>query len=264
MSRSLGCDGQSQEFDLENQTDAGRAGLLATDGFELIDRHGRELRTFQVLGERCSGTNVIRWLVSNNLGLVHREFGGWKHGFPGAMGISPHSLVVCVFRDAVPWLRSLYAKPFHTTPAMRALGFPDFIRAPWETVIDRPTHMGLKKAEGVKGMVLQKDRHPLTGERFGNVLALRNAKNAGFLSYASRDVNLALVRMEDVLSDKHAAMTRLAAAFDLPFSGDLVDSDANMGSGSFDRAAGVVSDADRAFIRAGLDPAIEARLGYAI
>ena len=181
------------------------------------------------------------------------------------MGMNGHSLVVCVFRDAVSWLESLHRKPFHTRAVMRNLAFSDFIRHPWDSVIDRPSHMGFKKRPGIKGQVLQKDRHPLTGEMFANACALRNAKNAGFLSFAKRDVNYCFVRMEDFLNDKAVALGRISDAFGLGFDGTVIDSEGDMGSGSFTgekRADFVPSPEDLAFIRSELDPGIEARLGY--
>ena len=238
---------------------------LASDGFEARRRHASTILNFQVLGERCSGTNIVRWLMANNLGIRHRQFCGWKHGFPSAMGIASHSLVVCVFRDGVSWLESLHRKPFHTRQTLRGLEFAQFIRQPWDSIIDRPSHMGFKSRDGIAGMALQKDRHPLTGEMFANACALRNAKNSGFLSYERRDVNYCFVRMEDFLADKAGALGAIAGAFDLPFDGQVTDSEGDMGSGSFTgqkRADFVPEPEDLAFIRAQLDPQIEARLGY--
>ena len=46
-------------------------------------------------------------------------------------------LVLGLVRNAMSWALSMYAKPWHTSPQMQALPFSDFIRAPWDTRVDR-------------------------------------------------------------------------------------------------------------------------------
>jgi hypothetical protein len=55
---------------------------------------------------------------------------GWKHGFAQALAIPADLAVICVTRNAADWALSMHAKPWHAVPALQALAFSDFIRAP--------------------------------------------------------------------------------------------------------------------------------------
>ena len=49
---------------------------------------------FQVLGERSSGTNLVKRLIMMNSDLEETELLGWKHGFPSMAAIPSDLLVV--------------------------------------------------------------------------------------------------------------------------------------------------------------------------
>jgi hypothetical protein len=84
-------------------------------------------------------------------------------------------LVLGLVRNAMSWALSMYAKPWHTSPQMQALPFSDFIRAPWDTRVDRARYFPDSATLGQVGQPLQHDRHPLTGEMFPNLFAMRTA-----------------------------------------------------------------------------------------
>lgn len=151
---------------------------------------------FQVLGERSSGTNLVNRLLARNSNLNATEILGWKHGFPQMMAIPADLAVICVVRNAADWALSMHAKPWHTVPDMQALEFSDFIRAPWQTIIDRPRYF--EGAKQLIGQTLQPDRHPLTGELFRNLFALRQAKLTSLLGFLNRDCTCAVLRTEEV------------------------------------------------------------------
>lgn len=226
---------------------------------------GTQVTRFQVLGERSSGTNYVKRLLGRNTALMPTEALGWKHGFPHARAIPPDLLVIGVVRRADEWARSMHVKPWHCTPEMQRLPFSDFIRAPWDTVVDRPRYFAGAQASGEVGQALMHDRHPLTGLRFDTLFALRQAKLTGLLSYAARGCNFALLRMEDVTAAPELALDRLA----LPgWEGNLRPVVKRLGS-KFKPAVdarpetpAALCDADMDWLRAQVDSAQEADLGY--
>jgi hypothetical protein len=173
-----------------------------------VDR--KKVTRFQVLGERSSGTNYVKRLLGRNTSLTPTEALGWKHGFPHARAIPPDLLVVGCVRRADDWLLSMHAKPWHASPALQSMPFSDFIRAPWDTRVDRARYFEGAAEAGEIGQPLMHDRHPLTGAQFENLLALRRAKLTGLLSYAARDCNYVLLRMEDAIAAPEALLGRLA------------------------------------------------------
>lgn len=237
--------------------------VLSENGIEVVRQFDQPLADFQVFGERSSGTNIVRTTLSNNLSLRHRVFAGWKHGFPNAVGIAPASLVVCVFRDPVDWITSLYMKPFHTRAEMRGLPFGEFLRHEWQSHIDRPRYLGVKKIPDIKYGVLQQDRHPLTGAPFRNACELRSVKAQALLGFRNRGVNYCFLKLETFLVDKAGALEAIARTFDLPFPGEVIDSDGDMGRGAFQETERPrPSQEDLSFMLAELDAGVESDLGY--
>ncbi|THH38800.1 hypothetical protein E4Z66_04365 [Aliishimia ponticola] len=185
---------------------------FAHTGFALHLATDQPITRYQVLGERSSGTNFAKRLLGRNTDLKPTEALGWKHGFPHALAIPPDLLVIGVVRSAKSWALSMHAKPWHAGPDLQALPLSDFLRAPWDSYVDRPRYFDGAAAAGIVGQPLQYDRHPLTGARFDNLFALRRAKLAGLLSYAERGCNFALLRMEDMTAQPEATLDKLLSA----------------------------------------------------
>ena len=63
---------------------------------------------------------------------------------------------------------------------------------------------------------MQHDRHPLTGEMFPNLFAMRTAKLRALLSYSNRGCHFALMQAEPLQSDAEATLQNLRTALHLP------------------------------------------------
>ncbi|MBL3704448.1 hypothetical protein GI582_17260 [Sulfitobacter sp. BDSS02] len=232
-----------------------------------VEHSGVVPSRFQVLGERSSGTNFVKRLLGRNTSLTPSEELGWKHGFPSALAIPLELVVICVVRSADDWARSMHAKPWHATPALQALGFSDFIRSPWLSVVDRAKYF--KDSETFIGQPLQADRHPLTGGVFENLFALRQAKLQALMSYLSRDCTCVFLRMEEVQENPQAALKQIFERLALPTS-DAAFRPVNKRLGSKFKSAmddrpktpDTFSEGDRTFLLNAIDPDQEAALGY--
>lgn len=222
---------------------------------------------YQVLGERSSGTNFIKRLLGRNSQLQPTELLGWKHGFAQAMAIPADLAVICVVRNAVDWALSMHAKPWHTVPELQRLEFSDFIRAPWQTRIDRPRYF--REAAGLVGQPLMQDRDPLTGDVFENIFALRRAKLASLIGYLNRDCTCVILRMEEYQADPEARLNALLAALGQPpREGPFRPVNKRLGSKFKPAVDGrpetpsQMAPADLAYLRSQVDPQQEKRLGY--
>ena len=153
------------------------------------ERKGNELtiRRFQIYGERCSGTNALIRLVETNFpDLTFTEDYGFKHWLvPERTDIPGDVAVIVIAREVGEWLRSLYRQPWHTSPEMRALSFPDFIRAPWDTIWDTE-FWNIDEDHPLLGTPIMEERCPATGDRFANAVVMRNAKLANWTATAER------------------------------------------------------------------------------
>lgn len=180
--------------------------------------NGTAVTRFQVVGERSSGTNLVKRLLGRNTDLTPTEALGWKHGFPHATAIPADLAVVVCLRDPRQWSLSMHAKPWHTPPDMQSLEFSDFVRAPWGTIVDRNRYFQDQAPLGILGQALQHDRHPMTGGAFANVFALRQAKLWGHLSYLNRDCNVIVLRMENAVAETETFLKRVRQGLGLPAS----------------------------------------------
>ncbi|MBE1282413.1 MAG: hypothetical protein GJ676_03785 [Rhodobacteraceae bacterium] len=223
---------------------------------------------FQVIGERSSGTNLTTRLLGRNSPMKSTDLLGWKHGFPHAMAIPDDMLVVGLVRDAVPWVRSMHAKPWHSDPAIQRLEFPDFLRSPWHSLIDRKDYFKGAEEAGVVGQPLQHDRHPITGRVFDNILEMRAVKLRALLGFFERDCNFLLLRAERVQEDPKAATRDIlkALSFSQPeqFKGvhKRVGSKFNSRVGQRPPTPESLDEADLEFLRSSLDIELERTLGY--
>lgn len=233
-----------------------------------IRHDGPAPKRFQVMGERSSGTNLVKRLVDNNCAVETSEALGWKHGVPGMLAIPADLTVICSFRAADRWALSMHAKPWHTRPPLQALGFSEFIRAPWDTRVDRPRYFPWADGPEYRGQPLQADRHPITGEMFADLFELRSVKMATLLSFALRHSSVVFVRMEAVLAAPEAFLDDLGAGLDLPARDGFKPVTKRLGA-KFKPAVETRPDTpatmraeDRAYMRARLDLGTEAAMGY--
>ena len=223
---------------------------------------------YQVFGERSSGTNFVKRLVGRNTALIPTEELGWKHALPHMTAIPPDMAVICVIRDAARWALSMHAKPWHCPPTMQALGFSEFIRTEWATIADRPRYFPQVKALGGVGEPLQYDRDPYTGQPWPDLLALRQAKLRGLLSFLNRDCSVVFCRLEAVQAAPEQFLAELAEATGQPAPGPYRPVMKRLGSkfqpAIADRPAtpDALLPEDMAFLRSRLDLGLEARLGY--
>ena len=194
---------------------------------------------------------------------------GWKHGPPMAMAIPPDLAVICVVRRAEEWALSMHAKPWHTVPEMQLMTFSQFIRAPWDTIIDRPRYFEGAERQNIVGQPLQADRNPESGARYENIFALRRAKLAGLTTYLTRHATWVLLRMENVQANPEAMTDRVIAGLGLPqrtapFRGVAKRLGSRFKPAVAERPStpAGMSARDREFMLAELDLRQESALGY--
>ncbi len=243
---------------------------LSQTGYHLHRASDVPLTQFQVLGERGSGTNIVRKIMEKNLSLMRVEGLGWKHGFPHMVAIPDDLLVVCVVRNAHDWALSMHKRPWHVDPDLQKLDFSDFIRAEWRSIVDRPADFELLSDElNAQGATLQFDRHPITGLPLKNLFDLRREKLAALEGMTNRGCSFVVVQMETFLAMGEDYLHTLCEAFDLKRKGPNYKTVKRRMGNKWNQSVRnhritpeAMPDADVAFMLDQLDLSAEARFGY--
>lgn len=218
---------------------------------------------FQVFGERRSGTNFLNELIADHTNLKPATRYGWKHGLPSMPAIDKDALIVIIIRDPIKWLLSLNAFPFDSFHEKKT-DISVFLRSEWHgrymRTRLRPVKWGLGSFRLPDEITsLQLDRDPMTGALFETPMALRNAKNIGFLSLLNRHENVVLTRYEDVRADTVGFMSELSENFGIEHKTPPLET-AHVGSPAAIHSE--LSDENRSYIWSKLDCNIEAFLNY--
>ena len=238
-------------------------------------RRHRRVDYVQIFGERCSGTSYLARLVEKNFAQVEltRAF-GFKHwyikdheprGRPNRstdfecvrrLDDADDTLFLVIHRNALDWLRSLHAKPYHA-PGHWNLSFSEFIRKPWLS-FEPKRASPLWPADEEGGYFI---------EEAENVVRLRSRKIRHFLNLEGRVPHVAFLRYEALVADL-GVLERVAEELDIPLRNrPLADEAFYFGGGAQTTFPSVrkyppISPEDLAFIRRSLDWELESRLGY--
>lgn len=234
-----------------------------------------------ILGERCSGTNVVEQWIRQNLrsSIVYPL--GFKH-FPDLNACLHRGFnepLIIVTRNPVDWLVSFYRKPWHVPEHIANLSFSEFIRVPWYSVFDEAA--GVNASDPCYNQKIAADLDPITGLCFQNVVEMRNAKNRVFKQMCESLTHVTFVRLEDLKSNQNETMAiamgrvgivvpRVVHAV-LAYKGKaslkrrlahLLRMQMFLPDPERKRPAPTVTDADRAFIWSECDLLVEAFFGY--
>ena len=236
--------------------------MLRVDGYEVIAPRP-DVAKFTVRGLRSSGTNFVEQIIKRNTNLSFTDT-GWKHGFNFEGGVDHKILVVIPFRHWQPWVLSMYRKPWHASDLMHKLPFSEFIRSPWDTFVGG----SLPDAHPMKCVPLQSDRHPISGQRFRNLIELRNVKHKFLLGFRERDLNVIFVKMEWLVGREKEFVEIIRGSFTIgsPQShrkvSERLASKYHHMRDVRPPAPDALTAEDIEFVKSQLDPKIEATLGY--
>lgn len=176
-----------------------------------LSRH--RFRRFQVYGQRCSGTNALIKLLEQNLEeLRFTEDYGFKHWLvPAQIKIPDDVFVIVIARRPDHWLRSLYKKPWHVHPDLKAAEFSEFIRSAWRTVWDED-FWGIDCQHPKFGRPIAEEMCPKTRAPFCNPVVMRTAKLQNWVCTASSARGHLLINHAELVADPQGVLSRIAHA----------------------------------------------------
>lgn len=155
------------------------------------------LKKYTIYGERCSGTNYLKNIMNLNFNIKLTHEYGKKHFFgfqDEKLKKSDDTLFICIVRNPVDWVNSLYREKYHIAKHLRK-NITDFLNKEFYSYNDK--HSGLRD-----GSEIMEDRNIYTGKRYKNIFELRHTKIKWMMEELPNKVkNYIFIKHEDLLYD---------------------------------------------------------------
>lgn len=173
------------------------------------------IKYFTIYGERCSGTNFLEELITNNFNIQVTWKYGWKHffGFTN-FNHDDHendTLFIGIVRNPINWLHSFYTTPHHIPEHNRLL--PNFLLNEFYSIDDHNKTYD----------VISVDLNYITGEKYKNIFEMRKMKNDYLMNIMPTKVrNYIFIKYEDLLDNKEKVLNELKDKYNLIFKNNNI------------------------------------------
>ena len=187
------------------------------------------IEKYTILGERCSGTNLLESEMNKNfkLKLIWRY--GWKHFF-GFCNYkkSNNTLFIGIIRNPHTWMNSLYNKKFHLK---YFTNIDEFLNNEFYSYNDPYTN-GRQLKKNVKFITkkrdseIMEDRNIYTKERYKNIFECRETKIKFLINDMPNKVkHFILITYEDLCNNYVDVMNKIKNDFNLETKRDIIKRD---------------------------------------
>jgi hypothetical protein len=163
------------------------------------------IKKVTIYGERCTGTNYLENLLTENFDVKIT----WKYGHKHFFGFNDLSntddtLFIGIVRNPFDWLNSLYKSPWHIPKKIRK-NITSFLNEEFYSVNDLPEIRPITNKKEI-----MKDRHIYTKKRYKNIFELRYTK----LNFLMNDMpklvkNYIFIRYEDLLENFENTLNKI-------------------------------------------------------
>lgn len=172
---------------------------------------------YHIFSLRCSGSNYLESLIFTNFYLKPQHH-IWKHrlilptDFEGVN--TSEILYIFLYRNASDWIRSFYNSPYHVPDELLNQGIGHFMRHEWWCWYDELG--GFSPINPKYHQELIHERNPDTGERFSNVLQMRNRKLQSYLEASQKLPNVYFINYDYLKNNFEEVLKDISEKFHLP------------------------------------------------
>lgn len=164
-----------------------------------------EIKNYTIMGERCSGTNYLEQLITENFNISITWKYGWKHffGFYDFKGSEDEdeTLFIGITRHPIEWIDSFFKIQHHIKNA--PLPINKFLYEPVISINDN-------------GTLIQEDYNYLNNKPYKNIFELRYLKNEYLLNIMPKKVkNYKLIQYELIRDNPGEFLEQLERQFNL-------------------------------------------------
>ena len=190
----------------------------------------QRIRNFEILGERCSGTNFLEETMLHNFEIEFKTFSGHKHFFCfnnyDDKNVTDNTLYIGIIRNPIYWLNS-FSKELHHVPEKNRKNLFAFLFNRFYSVHDegqKPAQQFINgngsfyKAKIYKNEynINKDDLNYLNGKTYKNIFEMRNVKNHFLINVMPTKVkNYILINYEDLLFNFEMTLNTIKNKFNL-------------------------------------------------
>jgi hypothetical protein len=149
-----------------------------------------------IYGERCSGTNYLEELLTNNFSVKQINDYGHKHFFGfNDLSNSDETLFIGIIRNPYDWLNSLYRDQHHLPPNFKDINY--FLNTEFYSLNNNNNE-------------IMTDRNIYTKERYKNIFDMRYTK----IKFLTEDMpklvkNYILIKYEDLINNFNITINKI-------------------------------------------------------
>jgi hypothetical protein len=163
------------------------------------------VKKFTILGERCSGTNYLEELISNNFNIEITWEYGWKHFFGfydfKQTNEENETLFIGIVRNPIEWLDSFFSEQHHIPNRPKPVN--NFLLDEFYSVDNNKN-------------IIKEDLNYLTKKKYKNIFELRFLKNYYLLRVMPTKVkNFILINYENLRDNTENVLDMIMTKFNL-------------------------------------------------
>jgi hypothetical protein len=185
------------------------------------------IKKFTIFGERCSGTNYLEEVISQNFHLNFTSEYGNKHFFcfnDYKDKVTNNTLFIGIIRNPVYWLNS-FSKELQHVPDVNKRSLKNFLFNEFYSVHNEPTSnniqlqsilLNVNSTTAPSYAINRADLNYKTGRKYLNVFELRKQKNDYLMNVLPHKVpNYILINYEDLLYNFDKTLNNIKTQFNL-------------------------------------------------
>ena len=174
---------------------------------------------FAILGERCSGTNFLEEVITQNFDITYTSEYGSKHFFcyNNYSRANEDTIFIGIIRNPIYWLNS-FSKVLYHIPSINK-NIQNFLFNEFYSVLDEQKNKLsiLDLGSNFKEILNTTDLNYLTGKKYKNIFEMRKLKNHFLTNIMPRKVkNYIWVNYESLLYNYEDTLNNIQTKFALP------------------------------------------------
>ena len=216
-------------------------------------------KKFTILGERSSGTEILKQFILDNFDIPYTQEFGSTHFFgfyDYKLMFTDETLFLCIVRDPVDWINAFYHNPQYVPIQNQSLD--NFLEKPFYSIWPNEIKNESERESTIES-IISEDRNIITNKTYENIFELRKVKTEYLTETLPQLIKRHyLIRYEDLLENPKLILENMQSQFNQT----RIHNQYKLMTDSDTEPTPVFDDETKQYIWANLDSVQEQLLGY--